>query len=168
MKRERGTVKWFSSEKGWGFIRLDDSGEEVFVHHSAIQGEGFVSLRQGEAVELVVEHEDRGPRARDVVSLDETPGSGGGNGAGGKAADGRGRRRDRDRNGSRTTPGGGRKRGQRGERRDAGSSTPSGSAGNGGGPSDDRSGSSVETREGTQTLAEQVRRRLAKRFSFLR
>lgn len=66
MGRVRGTVKWFDPEKGWGFIRLD-SGQEVFVHHSDIRGEGFRTLKDGEAVELEVEKADRGPRARNVT-----------------------------------------------------------------------------------------------------
>lgn len=66
MGRVRGTVKWFDPEKGWGFIRLD-SGQEVFVHHSDIQGEGFRTLKDGEPVELEVEEADRGPRARKVT-----------------------------------------------------------------------------------------------------
>ncbi len=71
MARLRGTVKWFDPEKGWGFIRLED-GEEVFVHHSDIQGEGFRSLKDGSEVELEIERADRGPRARRV----QTPGGG--------------------------------------------------------------------------------------------
>ncbi len=69
MTRRHGTVKWFDTEKGWGFIRLDD-GEEVFVHHSDIRVEGFRSLKDGAAVELEVEHMDRGPRARNVDPLE--------------------------------------------------------------------------------------------------
>ncbi len=65
MARVRGTVKWFDPEKGWGFIRLE-TGDEVFVHHSDIRGDGFRSLRDGAAVDLEVERADRGPRARDV------------------------------------------------------------------------------------------------------
>lgn len=66
MARVSGSVKWFDPEKGWGFIRLD-TGDEVFVHHSDIRGEGFRSLKDGSAVELEVENADRGPRARNVV-----------------------------------------------------------------------------------------------------
>ena len=66
MGRVRGTVKWFDPEKGWGFIRLD-SGQEVFVHHSDIEGEGFRTLKDGEPVELEVEQANRGPRARKVA-----------------------------------------------------------------------------------------------------
>lgn len=58
-------MKWFSREKGWGFIRLE-SGEDVFVHHSDIEGEGFVTLEDDQPVEFVVEEMEKGPRARDV------------------------------------------------------------------------------------------------------
>ena len=68
MARLRGNVKWFDTEKGWGFIRLED-GNEVFVHHSDIQGDGFRSLKDGAEVELEVEQADRGPRARNVIAL---------------------------------------------------------------------------------------------------
>lgn len=71
MDRQRGTVKWFSREKGWGFIQLE-SGEDIFVHHSDIIGEGFVTLEDGETVEFTVEQMEKGPRARKVRSLDET------------------------------------------------------------------------------------------------
>ncbi|MFW6085491.1 MAG: cold-shock protein [Gemmatimonadota bacterium] len=70
MDRQRGTVKWFSREKGWGFIRLE-GGEDIFVHHSDIVGEGFVTLEDGEAVEFSVEEREKGPRAREVRSLDD-------------------------------------------------------------------------------------------------
>jgi len=80
MERQRGTVKWFSREKGWGFIRLE-SGEDIFVHHSDIEGEGFVSLEDDQPVEFTVEHMEKGPRARDVREIGagtrDTPGDGG-------------------------------------------------------------------------------------------
>lgn len=68
MERQQGTVKWFSREKGWGFIRLE-SGEDIFVHHSDIEGEGFVTLEDDQPVEFVVEEMDKGPRARNVREL---------------------------------------------------------------------------------------------------
>jgi CspA family cold shock protein len=63
--RERGTVKWFSNQKGYGFIARE-SGEDVFVHFSTIQGEGYKSLTQGEQVEFAVQQGDKGLSAVDV------------------------------------------------------------------------------------------------------
>ncbi len=63
----KGTVKWFNDSKGFGFIETEDG--DVFVHHSAIQGEGFRSLREGQEVELEVGQGDKGPRATRVVPL---------------------------------------------------------------------------------------------------
>ena len=62
---ENGTVKWFNAEKGFGFISRED-GSDVFVHFSAIQGDGFKPLEEGQAVTFDVEESDRGPQAANV------------------------------------------------------------------------------------------------------
>jgi CspA family cold shock protein len=67
-ERESGTVKWFNGSRGFGFIERT-SGNDVFVHHSAIQGDGFKNLNEGERVEFSVEQGDKGPRATNVVAL---------------------------------------------------------------------------------------------------
>ena len=69
MAREKGVVKWFSTDKGYGFIRRD-SGEEIFVHHTDIEVDGYASLKNGETVEFDVFESDRGPKARNLVPLD--------------------------------------------------------------------------------------------------
>lgn len=66
MARETGTVKWFSNEKGYGFIERGN-GEDVFVHHSNILGEGFKTLDEGETVEYEIEDAEKGPKALKVV-----------------------------------------------------------------------------------------------------
>ncbi len=63
-----GTVKWFSSNKGYGFIARD-GGEDVFVHFSAIQGEGYRNLEEGQKVEFTVEKGPKGLQAANVVRL---------------------------------------------------------------------------------------------------
>lgn len=69
-ERSQGVVKWFSRQKGYGFIQPDGGSEDVFVHFSAIAGEGFRNLDQGERVEFSVEDSDKGPQAANVVKLD--------------------------------------------------------------------------------------------------
>jgi CspA family cold shock protein len=63
--RETGTVKWFNDKKGYGFIERED-GTDVFVHFSAIEGDGFKSLREGDRVDFVVEMGQKGPSAAQV------------------------------------------------------------------------------------------------------
>lgn len=70
MGRETGTVKWFSNERGYGFIERG-TGEDVFVHHSDIEGDGFKTLRAGEAVVFEVVEAEKGPKAERVVRGDE-------------------------------------------------------------------------------------------------
>lgn len=64
-----GKVKWFNDQKGYGFVTPDDGGDDLFVHHTAIQGGGFKTLAEGEAVEFEVEDGQKGPRAANVVKL---------------------------------------------------------------------------------------------------
>ncbi len=67
-ERETGTVKWFSNAKGYGFISRD-MGEDVFVHHTSVQAEGFRTLDEGQRVEFNVEQGPKGLQATNVVPL---------------------------------------------------------------------------------------------------
>ncbi|HLD92931.1 MAG TPA: cold-shock protein [Anaerolineales bacterium] len=67
-ERVTGTVKWFNATKGFGFIQQDE-GEDVFVHYSAISGEGYRTLEEGQRVEFVVVQGQKGPQAQDVTPV---------------------------------------------------------------------------------------------------
>jgi CspA family cold shock protein len=64
-----GTVKWFSRVKGYGFISPDGGDKDVFVHYSAISGDGYRNLEEGQRVEFAIEDSAKGPQAADVVDL---------------------------------------------------------------------------------------------------
>lgn len=64
----KGKIKWFSNQKGYGFI-TPESGKDVFVHHSAVQGEGYKSLEEGQEVEFEIEQGPKGEQAKNVVKL---------------------------------------------------------------------------------------------------
>ena len=68
--RTLGTVQWFSRVKGYGFVRPDGQEEDVFVHFSAIRGDGYRNLNEGQRVEFTMEDSPKGPQAVDVVGLD--------------------------------------------------------------------------------------------------
>ena len=63
------TVKWFNDSKGFGFLTRDDGEKDVFVHHSAIQGQGYKSLAEGQRVEFDVVQGQKGPAAENVVAV---------------------------------------------------------------------------------------------------
>lgn len=65
---QQGNVKWFNSEKGFGFIEVEGA-DDVFVHFSAIQGDGFKTLEEGQTVEFDIVEGNRGPQAANVVKL---------------------------------------------------------------------------------------------------
>ncbi len=148
MAREKGIVKWFSTDKGYGFIRRE-SGDEIFVHHTDIEVDGYAALKNGETVEFDVFESDRGPKARNLVPLDAdgtkpAPRAKTGNGAARSGGRGSGAERPA--------------RAERGSRR-------------GRGESSDRERSSGSAKDpagaatgGKLTLAQQLRERLSKRF----
>ncbi|CAN8276703.1 unnamed protein product [Cochlearia groenlandica] len=92
--RRRGTVKWFDTQKGFGFITPDDGGDDLFVHQSSIRSEGYRSLAADESVEFVVENDNNGrPKAIEVSGPDGAPvqgNSGGGGSSGGRGGFGGG------------------------------------------------------------------------------
>jgi len=68
-ERQTGTVKWFSNEKGYGFIVPEGGGEDLFVHYSEIDTDGFKSLDEDDRVEFSVGQTEKGPNAQDVVVI---------------------------------------------------------------------------------------------------
>ncbi len=64
----KGSVKWFNEKKGFGFISKED-GTDVFVHYTGIQGDGFKTLKEGDAVEFEIENSEKGPRAVSVRAI---------------------------------------------------------------------------------------------------
>lgn len=111
-----GKVKWFNAEKGFGFIQQDDGGQDVFVHFSTIQGQGYKSLNEGDEVDYRVEQGPKGLQAAEVSVIKSAPvrdddrsgGSGGGN-RGGRGGD-RGGNRGGNQGGRGGNRGGGRDR----------------------------------------------------------
>ena len=69
MAETTGTVKWFSNQRGYGFITVDNGGKDVFVHHSAIKGDGFKSLNEGQRVKFEITKGEKGDQASDVVTI---------------------------------------------------------------------------------------------------
>ena len=67
-EKEQGTVKWFNGSKGYGFIERE-SGEDVFVHYSAIIGDGYRNLDEGQRVEFIITQGQKGPQASEVIAL---------------------------------------------------------------------------------------------------
>lgn len=64
-----GVVKWFSNQKGYGFITRENGGKDVFVHHTAIAGEGYKTLAEGQKVKFQIVHTEKGDQASNVVKL---------------------------------------------------------------------------------------------------
>lgn len=68
-ERVQGTVKWFNNSKGYGFIAQDGSEEDVFVHYSAIQSDGYRSLNEGQRVEFIIQQGPKGLQASEVTAV---------------------------------------------------------------------------------------------------
>lgn len=68
----KGKIKFFSPQKGWGFVNKEGDDRDVFVHFSSIEMEGYKTLNEGDAVEFVIVESDRGPQAQHVVKLNKT------------------------------------------------------------------------------------------------
>lgn len=64
-----GVVKWFSNQKGYGFITRENGGKDVFVHHTAIAGDGYKTLAEGQKVKFQIAHTEKGDQASNVVKL---------------------------------------------------------------------------------------------------
>jgi CspA family cold shock protein len=71
MGKETGTVKWFSRLKGYGFINPDSGQQEIFVHYSAIQGDGYRNLFEGDRVEYELVDRGKGPQAANVIPMSQ-------------------------------------------------------------------------------------------------
>ena len=69
MERIRGSVKWFNNAKGYGFLGRDDGGADVFVHYSAITGDGFKNLQENDRIEFEIVTGQKGPQAANVTKL---------------------------------------------------------------------------------------------------
>lgn len=70
LAREQGVVKWFNDSKGFGFIQRESTGEDIFVHFRAIQGEGYRSLRENQKVEFIVTEGQKGLQAEEVTKVE--------------------------------------------------------------------------------------------------
>lgn len=68
-ERQTGTVKWFSDKKGYGFIVPEEGGDDLFVHYSEIEGDGFRTLEEDDRVEFTIGHGEKGPNAQEVIIL---------------------------------------------------------------------------------------------------
>jgi CspA family cold shock protein len=67
----KGTVKWFNDAKGYGFIQMEGSDQDIFVHHTSIQAEGFRTLNQGEEVQFDLTSGPKGPKAENVMRMEQ-------------------------------------------------------------------------------------------------